>query len=100
MKIIKTILKIILSTVIAFLTLLTFYNISKLKVDWIETSIVEYFNNLFGDYGFVWIIVILINLTLIIDILFKKFNAQKKFGLSMSILAIPFSNIVYIWKRD
>ena len=80
--------------------MLTFYSISKFKVNFIENTVVNYFNNLLGDYSYVWSIVIGINILLISDIFIQKYKTEIKFGLIMSILAIPFSNIIYIWKRE
>ena len=98
--ILKSVIKVILSIAITIFTLLTFYNVSKLKIDFIESTMVRFFDDLLGDYGYVYLIVLGINILLIFDIIFRKYNTKTKTEYSMSILAIPFSNIVYLWKRE
>ena len=71
-----------------------------MNIEWIESTIVHFLNDLLGDYGYAWLIVIGINLLLILDIIFQKYKTQTKVEISLSILAVPFSNIVYLWKRN
>ncbi|GGW21371.1 hypothetical protein GCM10008083_34300 [Ulvibacter litoralis] len=71
-----------------------------MNVSIIENTVVKYFDQLFGDYGYVWLIVIGINILLVIHIIAKKLKSQTKVRLVMTILAMPFYNITYIWKNE
>ena len=95
----KLILKITLSIIIVFCTLLTLYKIAKIKIDLIETTVIDYFNKLLGDYGYLWLVIIGINLIIILDIILRKMKTDKKVNSVLTIIGIPFSNLVYIWKR-
>lgn len=96
----KTIIKILFPLIIGFSTLLIFYKISKLRIIFIDSTIGKYLNEYLGDYGFVWLIVIGINVLLIIDVILSNIKAEKKWNQALSIITIPFYNIIYIWKRN
>ena len=95
---IKYLLKILLTIVLIFSYLLTFYAIARYDIELVEILTAP-INSLIGDYRKIFLLVVAINIALILfSVLGKDIKGKTKANYALSILVYPFYNVYYIWR--